>query len=412
MPRVRPMLLVGVTALVLAACGRFDGSSSPSWEPSPAFGAGGGPGAQASPIIPVPSGPAGGPGGTPGSGSAGPGGTGVAPSPSKTKRGDPRVVATHLTAPVGLTLLPDGTALVGERTTGRIVRVQPRAGQPVPTVRTLHGLDTSGDGGLLDLALSPTYAEDGLIYAYVTTRTDNRVVAFTLTGPVTPVLTGIPKGRTGNTGRVMFGDDGDLYVGTGDAGRPALAAQAQSLAGKVLRVDSIGDPAAGNPVATSPVWTRGHHQVNGLCTIRRSTSVFEVEAGATGAPDEVNVLSRGANYGWPASSAGARGPVATLPATYRSPGGCAVLAGRIWVTSLDGTALLSAPLRVVSSVLATGKFTPVLKGTYGRLKTVVAADDGALWLTTANRDGHGKPVSTDERVIRYVPGANSGGSPA
>src|SRR5206468_10003819 len=108
--------------------------------------------------------------------------------PSGKPKQDPLVVATKLTAPVGLTLLTDGTALVGERTTGRIVRVQPRAGQPVPTVRTLTGLDTSGDGGLLDLALSPTYAEDGLIYAYVTTRTDNRVVEFTLTGPVTPVF--------------------------------------------------------------------------------------------------------------------------------------------------------------------------------------------------------------------------------
>src|SRR5439155_11934034 len=122
-------------------------------------------------------------------------------------------------------MLPDGTALVGERTTGRIVRVQPVAGKPVPTVRQLSGLDTSGDGGLLDLALSPTYSEDGLIYAYVTTATDNRVVDFTLKGPVTPVVTGIPKGRIGNTGRIAFGADGDLYIGTGDAGRPALAAR-------------------------------------------------------------------------------------------------------------------------------------------------------------------------------------------
>jgi hypothetical protein len=413
MPRVRPILFVGATTLVLASCGSVGGPPAPTWQPSPVFG-GGGPGAQASPIIPVPSTPGATRGvGTPGSGgSRAPDASGNVPSPSSGKRIDPYVVATHLTTPVGLTMLPDGTALVGERTTGRIVRVQPRAGQPVPTVRTLHGLDTSGDGGLLDLALSPTYAEDGLIYAYVTTPTDNRVVDFTLTGPVTPVLTGIPKGRTGNTGRIVFVDDGDLYVGTGDAGRPALAARARSLAGKVLRVDGIGDPAEGNPIASSPVWTTGHHEVNGLCTIRRTASVIEVEAGASGVPDEVNVLARDRFYGWPSSTVGARRPMATLPATYGSPGGCAVLAGRLWITSLDGTALLSAPLQVVGSALATGKFTPVLKQRYGRLKTVVAADDGALWLTTSNRDGHGSPVSADERVIRYLPGGNTGGSPA
>src|SRR5699024_2045427 len=136
------------------------------------------------------------------------------------------VVATHLVAPVGLTLLPDGTALVGERSTGRIVRVQPTPGKPVRTVRTLAGLDTSGDGGLLDLALSPHYAQDSLIFAYITTRTDNRVVVFTLHGPVTPVLTGIPKGTRDNAGRIAFDGAGNLYIGTGDVGRPRLAADA------------------------------------------------------------------------------------------------------------------------------------------------------------------------------------------
>jgi glucose/arabinose dehydrogenase len=410
MPHARPTLLAGAATLLLAGCGSYGGgAAAPTWVPSPGLGAlGNGPGAQVSPIIPVPSAP----GGPPETGGPqGPGASGQVPSASGTVHVDPNVVATHLTAPVGLTMLPDGTALVGERTTGRIVRVQPRAGEPVPTVRTLHGLDTSGDGGLLDLALSPTFTEDGLVYAYVTTPTDNRVVDFTLKGPLTPVLTGIPKGHIGNTGRIAFGADGDLYVGTGDAGRPALAARPQSLAGKVLRVDGIGDPAQGNPTPSSPVWTSGHRVVNGLCAVPRTTSVLEVEAGGVGRPDEVNVLAPDYFYGWPATSRGGRAPVATLPAADRSPGGCAVLNGRIWVTSLGGTALLSAPLRLVSSALTTGKFTPVLKKRYGRLKTVVAADDGALWLTTSNRDGHGTPVSTDERVIRYVPAANVGNSP-
>ena len=101
-------------------------------------------------------------------------------------------MATGLTDPLGIAVLPDGTALVGQRN-GAILQVQPIAGQPVATVRTISGLDSSGDGGLLDLALSPAYAQDHLIYAYVTTATDNRVVDFTLTGPVTPVFTGIPK---------------------------------------------------------------------------------------------------------------------------------------------------------------------------------------------------------------------------
>jgi glucose/arabinose dehydrogenase len=404
----RPAVLMGVATLLLAACGTSGGSSEPTWVPSPGA-VGEGPGGRLTPIVPVPSGTGGGSGG--GTASAGPSNSSPVPSPSGTKKVDPLVVATHLTAPVGLAMLPDGTALVGERTTGRIVRVQPVAGRPVPKVRTLSGLDASGDGGLLDLAVSPTYAQDNLIYAYITTRTDNRVVDFTLNGPVAPVITGIPKGRTGNTGRLMFGSDGDLYVGTGDAGRPALAADDTSLAGKVLRVDDIGDPAKGNPAADSPIWTTGHRVVDGLCALPEPGLAVEVETGATGSADEVNVLSGGERYGFPGHDASEHRAAATMPSAYGSPGGCAVQARRLWVTSLDGKALLAAPLAGRGEGITVGRFSAVLKNTYGRLRTVVAAADGAVWMTTSNQDGKGTPVADDERVIRYVAAASGGNDP-
>jgi glucose/arabinose dehydrogenase len=249
-----------------------------------------------------------------------------------------------------------------------------------------------------------------LIYAYVTTPTDNRVVDFTLAGPVTPVLTGIPKGRTGNTGRITFGWDGDLYIGTGDAGRPQLAADPHSLAGKVLRVDPIGDPVRDNPHPSSPVFTTGHQVVDGLCALPRTRWVAEVEPGAAGRPAEVNLLGRGDDYGWPRARAGATGPMSRLPADTGTPGGCAFLAGRLWVTSLDGQELLYATVRPGLLAPSTGSFSPVLKHRYGRLRTVVAAPDGALWLTTSNRDGLGDPVPDDERVIRYLPALGSGHS--
>ena len=405
MQSVRALLACAAVAGLLAACGEPGGSAPPTWQPSPTIGiAGDGPGARANPIIPLPTGGPG--GGGPGAG----GGPGSSPAPSNGKPIDPNVVATHLAAPVGLAMLPDGAALVGERTTGRIVRVQPRAGQPVPTVRTLRGLDTSGDGGLLDLALSPTFNEDGLVYAYVTTPTDNRVVDFTLTGPVTPVFTGIPKGRTGNTGRIVFGWDGDLYIGTGDAGRPRLAADPHSLAGKVLRVDPIGDPAPGNPDPSSPVFTSGHQTVDGLCALPQVRWLVDVEPGAGRLPGEVNLLGRGRNFGWPRARAGATAPFTRLPAHTGAPGGCAFLAGRLWVTSLVGEELLYATVRPGIGSASTGSFAPLLAHRYGRLRTVVAASDGALWLTTSNRDGNGTPVPDDERVIRYVPALGGSGS--
>jgi glucose/arabinose dehydrogenase len=293
-------------------------------------------------------------------------------------------------------MLPDNTALVGERTTGRILRVQPQPGQPVQTVRTLGGLDASGDGGLMDLAISPHYAQDNLIYAYVTTTADNRVVEFTLTGPVTPVVAGIPKGKVDNTGRLAFDGAGNLYIGTGDAGHPELAADPASLAGKVLRVSDVGRPAAGNPVPSSPVYTSGHRVVAGLCFAARQDTMIEVEG------NHINALVAGANYGWPRTTSGTRKPVAVLPAVAPGPGGCAVALSQLYITSLDGQSVLSTLLTSSGTTVITGRFSAGLVRVYGRLRTIVAAADGALWLTTSNRDGHGTSIAADERVLRIL----------
>ena len=392
--RVRAIGLLLAGGL-LAACGAGAGAQTPpTWVPKPDFSGEGGPNT----TVPSPRAP-----------STNPSVPGQSPSPSRPSSSgpDPAIVATKLTAPTGLTLLPDGTALVGERTTGRIVQVQPQPGQPVRTIRTLTGIDATGDGGLLDLAVSPSFLEDDLIYAYMTTATDNRVVSFTLNGPPTPVLTGIPKGATGNTGRLLFDETGVLYVGTGDAGQPALAENATSLAGKVLRVTAIGRPAPGNPDPTSPIFTRGHQVVDGLC-LDATGDVVEVEPGPNNSATEVNILHAGADYGYPAQAAGTRPPDARLPDGQTGVGGCATIGPLLFVTSRDATALLTAAVTTRAGSSAIGNFTTVLAGRYGRLLTVVAAPDGALWLTTANRDGHGHPIPADERVLRITPSA--GGS--
>ena len=391
-----------VAVLLVAGCSGA-AARAPDWRPQKSFQ---GEGSEPSivPAVPVPSGRS--DPNQPAPGLTGPSGSG---SSSAGPKQDPNVVATRLSAPVGVAVLPDGTALVGERTTGRIVRVQPQPGRPVPTVRTLTGLDATGDGGLLDLALSPHYGQDKLVFAYLTTATDNRVVAFTLTGPVTAVLTGIPKGTSGNTGRIAFGPKGYLYVGTGDAGQPAAASDPASLAGKVLRVTDVGAPAPGNPNPSSPIFTSGHHEVNGLCMDPDSGAMFEVESRPSG--DEVNLLTPGATFGWPTHGNTDRVPLRTLPTADRSPGGCAVQSGQLYVTSLDGRALLAAQLSAAGSSVSVGVFSTSLIGKYGRLRSVVAASDGALWITTSNRDGRGSPVADDERVLRILPAGGAATSP-
>lgn len=384
----RPPAALGIVAaatLLLAACSSAD-AKGPDWSPQPPFAGDGG--GTAAPALP---GPPLSPGSQPPTGSP------SRPSGSPTPAGDPAVVAKHLSAPVGLVLLPDGTALVGERTTGRILRVKPSPGQPVETVRTISGLDTAGDGGLLDLALSPSYGEDQLIFAYITTAHDNRVVAFTLTGPVTPVLTGIPRGTSGNTGRIVFGDDGELYIGTGDADSPANITDPHSLAGKVLRVSSIGKASSG----ASAIFARGLSEVDGLCVDATTGAMIATESRPASSTDLVAQVTPGALT-----------PLGAPPLGSRVVGGCAVNGAVLYVASRDGQDLIGSPFDDRGNIATLGKWTPYEINKYGRLRSVVTAPDGALWLTTSNRDGHGKPIADDERVVRIQPPSQAGASPA
>ena len=118
--------------------------------------------------------------------------------------------------------------------TGAVKEVSVRA---EPKVKTVIPVDGSGDGGLMDIVLSPTYSQDRLMYAYVSTPTDNRVIRIADGDIPKPIFTGIPKGATGNMGALPFTSETTLVVLTGDAGDPALAADPASPAGKVLRIE-------------------------------------------------------------------------------------------------------------------------------------------------------------------------------
>lgn len=323
------------------------------------------------------------PGGSPTAGppsSASPPGAGGSPGPGSTTAADPTVVAKNLTAPTGLALLPDGSALVGERTSGRILAVQPTPDQPTPVVQTLAALDTTDGGGLLDLAVSPNYAEDKLVYALVSTAVDLEVVTFTLGGPVTPVVTGLPKG----SGRIAFDPTGQLLVAAGTT---------------VTRFDDIGRPAPDNPASGSAVYSTGLSAPAGLC----------LAAAAPSGPAQATVLVASADQLAIAAPGGAlSGPLAPLPTGRTGVSGCAVIGTRVYLSTLAGAAVVAADLTATGSFVTTTAFTVAVAGTYGRLRTVVAAPDGALWLTTSNLDGQGRPVAADERVVRIVPTGGGG----
>jgi glucose/arabinose dehydrogenase len=314
---------------------------------------------------------------------------------------DPNVVATDLNVPTGLVVLPDGTAIVGERETGRLVQVFPDR-SPARELMTVPGIDTGGDGGLLGLALSPTYAEDGLIYAYVSTATDNRVVRFPIGGTPNPVLTGIPRGETHNGGGLLFAEDGTLFVGTGDAGNPALAQDPSSVAGKVLHIDVFGQPVNG-----ALVQAQGLADVTSLC-LGANQTLFATDDSADG-DDELDAIASGRDYGWPTATPGSVDPVVTVPGGQGGPGGCTVAGTTVFLGMRDGQKISIVTLDDHGAVV--DQPVDFLAGTYGRLRSVAIDQQGGLWITTSNRDGLGTPKDGDDKVLRIIPPTSGGDSP-
>jgi glucose/arabinose dehydrogenase len=304
-----------------------------------------------------------------------------------------RAVVTGLDDPWGMAFRPDGTALVTERRAGRVLAVRPDG--PATEVHRIGGVVADGTGGLLGVAVSPAYGTDGWLYLFQTTAQDNRVIRIRADGTTEAVVTGIPRGPSRNGGAIVFGPDGMLYIGTGDAELPA---DPGSLAGKVLRVTPDGKPPPDNPVPGSMVYSRGHRDPQGLAWYGK-TDLFLADAGSTaaGAPDrhdELNLVQANGDYGWPAmtGSGGSNkfvNPVATWQPGEAGFGGLAVVGGRVY---LAGAKLYRIWLEGTEP-------QTLLDGRFARFRATATAPDGALWLATAAGAG-----ATDT-LIRIAPAA-------
>ena len=221
-------------------------------------------------------------------------------------------------------------------------------------------------------------------------------------GPPNPVLTGIPNGFVHDGGRLLFAPDGNLFVSTGETGQGELAQGRDSLGGKILRITPQGRPAPGNPVRGSPVWTMGHRNVQGLAFDGRGR-LWATEFGQD-TWDELNRIEKGRNYGWPlvegrGTLAEYRNPYVQWRPAEASPSGLAYLDGALWAGSLRGARLWRIPV----TANGVGQPQDYFVGAYGRLRTVVAAPDGNLWVTTSNRDGRGSPQPGDDRILVVAP---------
>ncbi|MEU7035298.1 PQQ-dependent sugar dehydrogenase [Streptomyces sp. NPDC046237] len=332
-------------------------------------------------------------------------------APESGTRGSPgsvRVAGTltgDLESPWGVAALPDGDLLVASRDERTITRVDAETGRKT-AVGEVPGVVPGGEGGLLGLAV-----RDSHVYAYFTAESDNRIVRMPYDGGASDrlgapevVLSGIPKGNVHNGGRIAFGPDGMLYAGTGERGETGLAQNVESLGGKILRMTPEGQPAPGNPFPGSVVYSYGHRNVQGLAW-DADGRLWAAEFGQN-TWDELNLVEAGKNYGWPkaegtANVSGFVDPVAQWRTEEASPSGIAYAEGAIWMAGLRGERLWRIPL---SGAERSGDPEAFLVEEYGRLRTVLAAGDGKLWLTTSETDTRGTPEPGDDKILRLEVG--------
>ena len=320
--------------------------------------------------------------------------------------GGVEVVAQGLQAPWSILRLPTGGVLVSERDTANVVEVQGDGSLRVAA--TVPGVVPGGEGGLLGLAFR---ASDGdrpdYVYAYFTAASDNRIVRMPLTGAPgslglgapEDVLTGIAKAGNHDGGRIAFGPDGFLYATAGDAGNRDAAQDPASLSGKILRMTPDGRPAPGNPFDNF-TWSFGHRNPQGIAW-DAAGDLWAAEFGQN-TWDELNRITRGANYGWPLVEGQAGDPrfvdpVAQWSTAEASPSGLAIVGDTLFLAALRGERLWSIAPATTGGPLSA---TPWFVGELGRLRDVTAGPDGELWFISNNTDGRGSPSAGDDRLYR------------
>ena len=336
----------------------------------------------------------------------------------------------NLEVPWSLIFLPDGRALVSERP-GRIrlIKDGKLMKEPYATIEVHH----SGEGGLMGLALSPEFSKTPFIYAMHTYRKNgsmyNRVLRLKDRGDKgvfdRVIIDEIPAGRYHNGGRIAFGPDGMLYITTGETFNADLAQDVNSLGGKILRITPDGDIPSDNPFKNSPVYSYGHRNPQGLAWAPDTGVLFESEHGPSGeyflsANDEINIIHKGGNYGWP-EVVGAPGkkpyidPLivwkkTTPPSgiTFYKDEKLAGLKGDLFVATLGSEALVRIVLSHEGNKYKVKRierwFTDENNNSvYGRIRDVAEGPDGLLYFLTNNTDGRGRPREGDDRIYRIVP---------
>ncbi|CAN5314094.1 PQQ-dependent sugar dehydrogenase [soil metagenome] len=336
-------------------------------------------------------------------------------------------VASSLEIPWALAWLPNKNMLFTERR-GRVRIIENGKLRPEP-VFTVPDVEPSGESGLMDISLHPDFAKNGFVYLVYSYRQDGKFVKVVrykyadskFTEPKA-IIDNIPGAPNHSGSRCRFGPDGKLYVTTGDSTEWGLAQKLDSLAGKTLRLNDDGTVPQDNPFITQngarpEIWTYGNRNPQGIAWQPGSGLIFETEHGPSffegkgSGGDEVNILERGLNYGWPEihhteTRDGMVSPLleyspACSPASAMFYNGTAFPAfkGNFFFGCLKGAKIIRVKLdgrKVVSQ-------ENLLENAYGRIRELEEGPDGYIYFSTSNRDGRGAAGKEDDRIMRIVP---------
>lgn len=336
-------------------------------------------------------------------------------------------VASGLEVPWAFAWLPNKDLVFTERP-GRVRIIEGGKLRPEP-VFVVPDVEPSSESGLMDVTLHPNFASNGFIYlAYAYNREGKRdkVVRYRYAGSqfTEPqvIIQDIPAAPNHAGMRCRFGPDGKFYIATGDSTRWELAQNLDSLAGKILRLNDDGTVPRDNPFVTQKgarpeIWAYGVRNPQGLAWQPGTNFLFETEHGPSGfegkggGGDEVNIIERGKNYGWPVihhllTQAGMESPLleyspacAPASAAFYDDSAIAAFKGTFFFGCLAGRRLIRVVLdgrKVVSQ-------ENLLSGEYGRIREVEAGPDGFIYFSTSNRDGRGSAAKDDDRIMRLVP---------
>jgi glucose/arabinose dehydrogenase len=238
----------------------------------------------------------------------------AAPGPAQEPAYRIETLAEGLHAPWGMAFLSDGDILVTEKATAELRLVRNGALVPEPIAGVPDDVFGGGQGGLLDVASHPDFANNGLVYltyswgdaeANGTRVARARFDGTALTG-LEPIFTASPLKDTNihYGGRMAFLPDGTFLLTVGEGFQYREQAQMPtSLLGKIVRLNDDGSIPRNNPFVDQPparpeIWTLGHRNEQGLAVDRDTGAVWETEHGPWGG-DELNLIEKGKNYGWP-----------------------------------------------------------------------------------------------------------------